>query len=421
MGEQRLSRMETKSWPIQGCRRIAGCAWSATGGQPSRHGAEPGATGSLAFDNTLDGLGVALVEQAQGSAHVRGRVASESTSLTDVEARELLSFDTLQLAATSAGHDPASSVHCRMRVIAIVRWNMTQLPGFSAVSPLELPRGLGLNRFRLICPGTHRMTRFPRPDSREARFNLERSIGQVIFQKGDFGYIAPRVSIPESTMIDFGCDFDRQLHLFDLRSCMSEHASNEKLNVRFGFGGELNITGLTGDVEIDGLRVQRRLRLRVVENDSADHGSWIVGRHDTHYLVSGSLIDFETRSRAIGEVAERRAGTGPPRGEVVSVSDERLTLRARNEEIAVEPSNYTLTVRSSYIRRYHRPDTLAKLQVISGSLTPTGQRNRYAVKDRYKALVDSMEQFGWIIAMPADRQATIERAWTEVRIQAGSA
>jgi hypothetical protein len=298
---------------------------------------------------------------------------------------------------------------------------MTQLSGSSAVSLLELPRGLGLNRFRLICPGTHRMTRLPRPDSRKARHSLERSIGQVIFQKGDFGYTAPGVSIPESTMIDFECDFDRQLHLFDLRSCISEHASNEKLNVRFSFGGELYITGLTGDVEIDGLRVQRRLRLRVVENESADHHSWIVGRHDTHYLVSGSLTDSETRSRAIGEVAERLAGTGPARGEVLSVSDERLTLRARDEEIAVEPSNYTLTVRSSYIRRYHRPDTLTKLQVISGSLTQTGQRNRYAVKDRYKGLVDSMEQFGWIIAMPADRQATIERAWTEIRIQAGSA
>jgi len=297
---------------------------------------------------------------------------------------------------------------------------MAQPTGPSAVTLLELPRGLALNCFQFVCPGMHRMTRLPRPSSREERRSLERSIGQPIFQKGDFGYTALGVSAADSEVIDLECDFDRQLHLFDLRSCISEQASHEKFNVRFGFGGEIYVTGLTGDIEIDGLRVQRRLRLRVVENYSDNRTSWIIGRHDTRYLVSGSLLDSETRNRAIGEMAERLVGTGPPRGEVLSASDEQVMLRARGEEIAVEPSNYTLTVRSSYVRRYHQPDTLNKLQIASGSLTQTGQRNRYAVNDRYKALVDGMEQLGWVIAMPADRQAIIERAWTEIRIQAGS-
>jgi hypothetical protein len=57
--------------------------------------------------------------------------------------------------------------------------------------------------------------------------------------------------------------------------------------------------------------------------------------------------------------------------------------------------------------------------MLSGSLTAAGKKNRYAVKDRYKALAEDMEQFGWTIAMPAERQAVIERAWTEIRIQEG--
>lgn len=297
---------------------------------------------------------------------------------------------------------------------------MVQLSSPSSVTPLELPRGLALNRFRLTCPGIHRVTRLPRPADREERRVLERSIGQSVFQKGDFCYTSPEISAPDSSAVDLECDFDRRLHLFDLRACISEQAAHEKLRVRFGFAGELQITGFAGDAEIDGLRVERRLRLRVVDGDSGSSDSWVVGRHDSRYLVSGTLIDSEVRRRAVGEMAERLAGSGPARGEVLSVSDKQVVLLVGDEEIAVEPSVYTLTVRSAYVTRYHHADTLARLQVASGSLTQSGRRNRYAVKDRYEALIHCVEQLGWVIAMPADRQAIIERSWTEIRIQAGN-
>lgn len=284
---------------------------------------------------------------------------------------------------------------------------------------LDLPRGLALNRFRIICPGMHSMARLPRPISREERRGLERSIGQAIFQKADFAYAVRGVTVAGAEAVEIECDFDRRLHLFDLRAHISQHASHQKFNVRFGFGGEIQITGFTGDVEIDGLRVQRRLRLRVVDADSADQDSWVIGRHDTRFLVAGSLMDPETRNRAVGEMAERLDGTGPSRGEVISTSTRQVTLRAHDEQVTAELSNYTLTVRSSYISKYYCPQTLSKLQVASGALTPTGKRNRYAVKDRYKALVDAMDQLGWTIAMPNDRQAVIERVWTEIRIQSG--
>ncbi len=147
--------------------------------------------------------------------------------------------------------------------------------------------------------------------------------------------------------------------------------------------------------------------------------TWLVARHDTRYLVAGTLADRQVRDRSIGQMAERIEGDGPRTGEVMDVSDHEITLRTKGQIVAAEPSKYTLTVRSSYVNRYHGATTLAKLQAASGSLTASGQRNRYAVKDRYKALAEDMEQFGWSIAMPADRQAVIERAWTEIRIQGG--
>ena len=94
------------------------------------------------------------------------------------------------------------------------------------------------------------MTRFPRPSNREERRSIERSIEQSIFQAGDFGYAAADVTIVDSESVDLECDFNRQLHLFDLRNCIKEQASREKLHARFGFGGEIQITGLTGDVEL---------------------------------------------------------------------------------------------------------------------------------------------------------------------------
>lgn len=297
---------------------------------------------------------------------------------------------------------------------------MTELSIQSSAVALELPRGLALNRFHIDCPGLHKMTRIPRPAAKEETEKLEQSIGQSVFRKGAWCYAGPAVSLPSSTSVDLPCSFDLQLHAFDLRRCIFEHAVKEKLDARFGFAREISITGLAGDVQIDGLLVQRRLRLRVVVMESfGSPDTWVVGRQDTRYLVAGSLANAPIRERAIGEIADRLAGDGPLKGEVVAASDGEVTLLVRGDEVSVRPSDYTLTVRVPYIRRYHRRDTLQRLQVISGSLTQTGRKNRYAVKDRYKGLIDAMEQLGYTIPMPDGRYAKIDRAWTEIRIQEG--
>jgi hypothetical protein len=263
------------------------------------------------------------------------------------------------------------------------------------------------------------MTRFPKPAGRDERRKLERSIGHPIYQSGEYGYTSLQATVRGGESFEFECDFDRRLHLFDLRSFIADRLESQKLKVRFAFGGELHITGLTGGIELDGLNVQRRLRLRVVEYDPPGQDSWIVGRHDTRVFVAGSLSNAVIRDRAVGEMAEPIDGAGLPRGEVVRVSETEVILRAGSAEVPVNPSDYTLSVRSSYVKRYHKPQTMSKLQVIAGSLTESGQRNRYAVKDRYLSLIDAMDQVGWMIPMSSDRTAIIEREWTEIRIQVG--
>lgn len=287
----------------------------------------------------------------------------------------------------------------------------------SAASVLGLPRGLALNSFRLVCPGAHTLLQVARPASREARLELQEQTGCYLFTKGDYAYAFAEASIPDATVVEVGCGFDPALHLFDLRNVIEAHASRRGLDARFYQGGEIWITGFIGETRVDGIRLQRRLRLRATEDGYPDPETRIVVRHDSRWLVEGSLARGELKDRAIGERAERLFGNGPRGGQVVSITDESAVLRTGGNQVTVPASEYTLTVRASYVRRYHRPDTLTRLQVLSGSLTQTGRRNRYAVKDRFQALLESMDQFGWTMDMPGGRQAQIEQEWTEVRIQ----
>jgi hypothetical protein len=286
----------------------------------------------------------------------------------------------------------------------------------ASLGPLELPRGLVLNAFRIICPGIHHVVQFPRPASRQDRLTIEHAIGRAIFESGIAAYAPAGSVINQSEPVAVNCSADRLLHLFDLRGWLSEHAQQRKLRVRFGFAGELQITGFTGDSEVDGLRVERRLRLRVADHDLPQLETWLVVRHDTRYLVATTLADGALRLRCIGEQAERLTGDGPQRGEIVAQTERTISIRSRDAVVEVDPADYTLSVGAPYIRRYHSPSTLARLQTISGSLTATGHKNRYAVKDRYQMLAEAMEQLGWSIPMPAG-EAVIERAWTEIRIQ----
>ena len=283
----------------------------------------------------------------------------------------------------------------------------------------ELPRGIVLNGLRLQCPGVHRFQRTSWSGDRRERLELERSIGHKLFVTKDHVYASGDVAGVGWTPIETACNQDRRLHLFDLREALAAHARQKGFKASFRFGGELDVDGLPGEVEIEGLRVQPRLRLRVVdEGDEPD--TWLVGRHASRWLVAGSLSNPALWTRAVGETAERLSNGEPDRGEVMSVTHDALVLRSRNWEGAVSPSDYTLTVGSPYVRRHHGAHTLRKLLTASGSLASSGKRNRYAVKDRSQALISGLESLGSTFPLSTGLGVQLEADWIEVRIQQAS-
>jgi hypothetical protein len=62
---------------------------------------------------------------------------------------------------------------------------------------------------------------------------------------------------------------------------------------------------------------------------------------------------------------------------------------------------------------------LQAVQVAAGSLTATRQRNRYAVKDRFIAMGESLAALGWTFDVGGGRLAEIVPALAEIRVQEG--
>lgn len=275
---------------------------------------------------------------------------------------------------------------------------------------IGLPRGLALNRFVVRCPGVHLVTRLPRPESRDARRDLERRLGVTLFVTADHAYASGEVA--DGNTVEVSCDFDPLLHQFDLREALARQAGARGFRVWFARGGELHVAGLPGGRVIDGIDLQRRLRIRLTADEGATSLS---ARHGTRWLTA-SLADATVGARAVGESAVRLSEGWPSRGEVLAVDGDALTLRTSGESVEVLAADYATTASAAYVRRHHGPQTLKALQVASGSMTDHGQRNRYAVKDRFAALIDDMGALGWTVDVGV-RQAVVEQEWAEIRVQ----
>ncbi len=154
----------------------------------------------------------------------------------------------------------------------------TRAPSEEATRPHELPRAPALNSFRLRCPGVHHVTRLPLPESREARRELERSLGISIFAGQKAAYAAGEVEAAGASVVELACDVERGLHLFDLRAALASQARQRGYHAWFGFGGELHIAGLPGEERIDEIIVQRRLPLRVVDEGWALKNVFRIGK-----------------------------------------------------------------------------------------------------------------------------------------------
>jgi hypothetical protein len=272
------------------------------------------------------------------------------------------------------------------------------------------PRGLALNRFTVECPGVHRLTRLPLPESRDARRDLERGLGVALHNTKEYAYASGELA--EGSTVEVACDFDWGLHQFDLREALARQAAARGFRVWFARGGELHVAGLPGGRVVDGIDLQRKLRIRMTADEDR---ATLSARHGTRWLTA-SLADRAVGERSVGESAVRLSYGWPPRGEIVGVDGDTVTLRAGGKDVEVVAADYAITASAAYVRRHHGTPTLKALQVASGSITEQGQRNRYAVKDRFAALVEDMGALGWTIDV-GGRQAKIEQEWAEIRVQ----
>lgn len=239
---------------------------------------------------------------------------------------------------------------------------------------------------------------------------MQRRLGARLHNTKDYVYAASELS--EGSIVDVACDFDWGLHQFDLREALARQAAARGFRVWFARGGELHVAGLPGGRVIDDIDLQRKLRIRLTAG--AD-GATLSARHGTRWLTA-SLADAAVAARAMGESAVRLSDGWPTRGEVRGVAGKTLTLRAGQEDVEVGAADYAVTASAAYVRSHHGTETLKALQVASGSLTEQGQRNRYAVKDRFTALVEDMGAIGWTIDV-GGRQAVVEQEWAEIRVQ----
>lgn len=286
----------------------------------------------------------------------------------------------------------------------------------SAALP-ELPQSLVLNSFVLRCPGVHQVTRLPRPGGRDARRALAAELGTSLFVAEKCAYVAGEVDVRGGHVVDLACNAEPGLHLFDLRAAVAAQAEGRGFRASFAFGGEMHVIGLPGERRVGDVVVQRHLRLRVLEEGWDNPETRIVARHRTRWLIAGTLADADVQKLAVGEPAERLLGRGPRHGNVVRFDGDDVVLHNRGREERFAARDYALRASSSLIRRQYGAGVFRALQVASGSLTQSGKKNQYAVKDRFAALVEDLQAIGLEIAMPGGRTALIEPRWVEVRVQ----
>jgi hypothetical protein len=107
----------------------------------------------------------------------------------------------------------------------------------------------------------------------------------------------------------------------------------------------------------------------------------------------------------------------PRAGTIVRADGEELVIDVAGQEVAVPLTDYVLAVNAAYVRRHHGADTLQRVQIAAGSLTATRQRNRYAVKDRFVAMGESLAAVGWTFEVGRGQSAEIVPSLAEIRVQ----
>ena len=257
--------------------------------------------------------------------------------------------------------------------------------------PMPLPAvGLFLNAYPVSCSGSHRFSRFPLPegDWSNARRERERSLGQPVVIHADAAWVIGEH--PDGETVEVACDEQPQLHQFLLRDALQRQAADRNFDTWFGFGGELWAVQRGTFAPVGPILVEPLLKSRFTHEGAMGGLVVLVIRWQVRWRFSGDLADPQLAEWGAGESAVRIEGDGPRRGRIVEVADDVLRLELRGGEVReVASQNYALVARPALVQRFLRTndpanysDIYRQLQVASGTLEPSGRRNRYQVKER---------------------------------------
>lgn len=262
---------------------------------------------------------------------------------------------------------------------------------------------LYVNAYPLIFEGTVSLWRIVRAATDDKR-TREAELGMALWGERDAFWSAREPRGERATEETFPAAQPEGRVVFAAREALVGHAHAGGRDAWFGRGGEMSFLGLLPSQDTDQFVLEPQLVVRLVQERYIGADAAAVVRARTRWRSKDTLDSSEIARIAVGEPAVRLSGSGPRRGEVISVGGGELVLRTASEQHTVLPGDYALVTGSRLVVAWRGQQVFRQLQVASGVLTIANKRNRYAVKDRFEIAGRMLRNLGWPIALPGSGQ-----------------
>jgi hypothetical protein len=262
---------------------------------------------------------------------------------------------------------------------------------------------LYVNAYPLMFQGTVSLWRIARAATDDKR-TREAELGMALWGERDAFWSARDPQGGRATLETFPAAQPQGRVMFAAREALVDHAHAGGRDAWFGRGGEMSFLGLLPSQDTDQFVLEPQLVVRLVQETYIGADAAAVVRARTRWRSKATLDSAEIARIAVGEPAVRLSGSGPRRGEVISVGGGELVLRTASEHHSVLPGDYALVTGSRLVVAWRGQLVFRQLQVASGVLTIANKRNRYAVKDRFEIAGGMLRNLGWPVALPGSAQ-----------------
>lgn len=258
---------------------------------------------------------------------------------------------------------------------------------------------LYLNAYLLRFTGEVELWRIDR-DGDEDKRALEAQAGVALWAERHAFWAARKPDAAASVAQCFPAAKPRGRVLFAAREALVGHALDTGREAWFARAGEMSFLGLLPSQEADRFVLEPQLVVRLVQERYVDADAAVVVRARTRWRSREALNSSDVAQVAVGQPAVRLSGSGPRRGEVLSLGAEEAVLRTGVDRHHVAAADYALVTGSRLVVAWRGQAVFRQLQVASGVLTVSNKRNRYAVKDRFETAGRMLRSLGWPVVLP---------------------